>query len=140
MPNINVCILAGNLTRDPALSYTPNQTAVVDFGLAINRKWKDQGGAQREEVCFVDCRGFGKTAENINKYLSKGNPILIRGRLTFDQWEAQDGKKNSKHRITVDEFQFVGGSDRIDTPDDKPKSGDEEQSSKNVRDGDDIPF
>jgi single-strand DNA-binding protein len=133
MPNVNVCILAGNITRDPALSYTPNQTAVVDFGIAINRQWKDQGGQKREEVCFVDCRAFGKTAENIQKYFSKGNPILIEGRLTFDQWDAQDGTKRSKHRITVNTFQFIGGSDRIDTPDDKP-------DEKPRTNSEDIPF
>jgi len=125
MPNINVCILAGNLTRDPAISYTPNQTAVADFGLAINRQWRDKSGGKKQETCFLDCRAFGKTAENIQKFFSKGNPIFVQGRLTLDEWTAQDGTKRSKHRITVENFQFIGGSDRTDSPDDKPTTEDD---------------
>ena len=107
---MNKIIILGNLTRDPQLSYTPNQTAVVDFGIATNRKWKTKGGEDREEVCFVDCRLFGKRAEAINKYVKKGEKLLIEGRLTFDQWEAQDGTKRTKHRINVENFEFVGGN------------------------------
>lgn len=109
MASFNKVILLGNLTRDPQLSYTPNQTAVVDFGLATNRKWTGQDGQARDETCFVDCRMFGKRAEVINKYLKKGNPLFVEGRLTFDSWTAQDGTKRSKLRVTVVEFQFVGG-------------------------------
>ena len=104
--NYNKCILAGNLTRDPQLSYTPAQTPVVDFGMAINRNWTGKDGEKREETCFVDCRAFAKTAETINQYMSKGNPILLEGRLHFSSWE-KDGKKHSKLRVTVDNFQFV---------------------------------
>ena len=89
------------------MSFTPNQTAVVDFGLATNRKWKAQDGSDREEVCFVDCRGFGTVAENINKFFKKGRPIFVEGRLSFDQWTAQDGTKRSKHRVTVEGFTFL---------------------------------
>lgn len=110
MASLNRIFLMGNLTRDPQLSYTPNQTAVVDFGLATNRKWTGQDGSQREETCFVDCRAFGKLAENINKYMSKGRPLFIEGRLTFDSWTAQDGTKRSKHRVTVENFQFLPGT------------------------------
>jgi single-strand DNA-binding protein len=109
MTSYNKVLLMGNLTRDPQLSYTPNQTAVVDFGLATNRRWTGQDGSQREETCFVDCRAFGRLAENINKYLRKGRPILIEGRLTFDTWTAQDGSKRSKHRVTVENFTFLPG-------------------------------
>lgn len=109
MAGFNKVLMMGNLTRDPQLSYTPNQTAVVDFGLATNRKWTAQDGSQRDETCFVDCRAFGKTAENINKYLTKGRPIFVEGRLTFDTWTAQDGTKRSKHRVTVENFQFLPG-------------------------------
>ena len=107
MANFNKVLLLGNLTRDPQLSYTPNQTAVVDFGLATNRKWTGQDGTQREETCFVDCRAFGRLAENINKYLSKGRLLFVEGRLTFDSWTGQDGTKRSRHRVTVENFQFL---------------------------------
>jgi single-strand DNA-binding protein len=109
MANYNKVLLIGNLTRDPQLSYTPTQTAVVDFGLAVNRKWTGQDGASREETCFVDCRAFGKQAETINKFLTKGRPVFVEGRLTYDTWTAQDGAKRSKHRVTVEGFQFLGG-------------------------------
>ena len=81
MANYNKVLLIGNLTRDPQLSYTPSQTAVVDFGLATNRRWKAQDGSQREETCFVDCRSFGKQAETINKYLTKGRSVFVEGHL-----------------------------------------------------------
>jgi single-strand DNA-binding protein len=110
MAGYNKVLLLGNLTRDPQLSYTPNQTAVVDFGVATNRRWTGQDGSQREETCFVDCRAFGRTAENINKFFSKGKPIFLEGRLTFDSWTAQDGSKKSKHRVTVENFQFLPGT------------------------------
>jgi len=112
MASYNKVILLGNMTRDPQLSYTPNQTAVVDFGLATNRKWRGQDGNQRDETCFVDCRMFGKRAEVINKYCSKGNPLFVEGRLTFDSWQAQDGSKRSKLRVTVENFEFIGTGQR----------------------------
>lgn len=108
MASYNKVILLGNLTRDPQLSYTPNQTAVVDFGIATNRRWKGQDGTQRDETCFVDCRMFGKRAEVINKYCKKGNPLFVEGRLTFDSWQGQDGSKRSKLRVTVENFEFMG--------------------------------
>lgn len=110
MASYNKILLMGNLTRDPQLSYTPNQTAVVDFGLATNRRWTGQDGSQREETCFVDCRAFGRMAENINKYMSKGRLILVEGRLTYDTWTAQDGTKRSRHRVTVESFTFLPGT------------------------------
>jgi len=83
MAGFNKIFLMGNLTRDPQLSYTPSQTAVVDFGIATNRRWTSQDGSQREDTCFVDCRAFGRLAENINKYLNKGRAVFVEGRLTF---------------------------------------------------------
>jgi len=115
MANYNKVMLMGNLTRDPQLSYTPNQLAIVDFGLAVNRRWKGQDGSQREDTCFVDCTAFGRQAENINKYLSKGSGVFVEGRLTFDSWTGQDGTKRSKLKVTVENSQFLprgGGSDR----------------------------
>lgn len=129
MANYNKVILVGNLTREPQLSYLPSQTAVVDFGLAVNRKWKSKDGENKEEACFVDCRAFSKSAENINKYLNKGNAVLVEGRLTFDSWTAEDGTKHSKHRVTVERFQFLPSAEKVEQ---KP-------SVKDV-DPDDIPF
>jgi single-strand DNA-binding protein len=110
MASFNKVLLLGNLTRDPQLSYTPSQTAVVDFGLATNRRWTAQDGSQRDETCFVDCRAFGRMAENINKFFNKGKPIFLEGRLTYDSWTAQDGTKKSRLRVTVENFQFLPGT------------------------------
>ncbi len=112
MANFNKVILLGNLTRDPQLSYLPSQTPVVEFGLAINRKWTAQDGSQRDDTCFVDCQMYGKRAEVINKYLKKGNPLFLEGRLKFDSWQAQDGSKRSKLRVFVENFEFIGGGQR----------------------------
>jgi single-strand DNA-binding protein len=109
MANYNKVILAGNLTRDPQLSYTPNNTPVVEFGLAVNRRWRGQDGNQREETCFVDLRAYGRQAETINQYMSKGRAILIEGRLQFQQWTGQDGQKRSRHMVIVENSQFLGG-------------------------------
>jgi len=87
---------------------------VVEYSLATNRRWTGQDGSQREETCFIECRAYGRQAENINKYCRKGRPLLIEGRLSFDQWETPEGAKRSKHRITVQTFTFVdsrGGGD-----------------------------
>ena len=107
MANYNKVSLVGNLTRDPQLSYLPSQTPVVEFGLAVNHRWKAQDGQQREDVCFIDCRAYGKTAEVVNQYLHKGSQALVEGRLQFDQWTDKDGNKRSKHRIFVDNVQFL---------------------------------
>jgi single-strand DNA-binding protein len=101
------------LTRDPQLKYLPTtNTAVAEFGIAVNRKWKAPTGEDREEVCFVDCSAFGKTGELINQYFQKGKPIFVEGRLKLDQWEdKQGGGKRSKLSVVVENFQFIGGRD-----------------------------
>lgn len=110
MASYNKVLLMGNLTRDPQLKYLPSQTAVVDFGIACNRKYKLQSGEQKEEVTFVDCSAFGRTAEVINQYFTKGKPIFIEGRLRYEQWEdKQGGGKRSRLSVHIDNFQFIGG-------------------------------
>jgi len=110
MANFNRVILIGNLTRDPQLRYTPSQMAVCDFGVATNRQWTSKDGQKREEVTFVNCTAWGRQAETIQKYLSKGRPIFIEGRLTYSQWDGPDGKKRSKLEVTVERFQFLGSA------------------------------
>ena len=112
MASYNKVIFMGNLTRDPQLSYLPSQTPVVEFSLAMNHKYKKQDGSQAEDICFVECQMFGKRAEVINKYLKKGDPLFVEGRLKFDTWQAQDGSKRSKHRVFVENFQFMGGGQK----------------------------
>ncbi|HEY3761971.1 MAG TPA: single-stranded DNA-binding protein [Verrucomicrobiae bacterium] len=108
MPSFNKVILAGNLTRDPELRYTPKGMAIARLGIACNRKWKSETGEMKEEVTFVDVDAFGKQAETIGQYLKKGRPILIEGRLRYDTWEdKQSGQKKSKLGVVLESFQFL---------------------------------
>ena len=140
MANFNKVLLLGNLTRDPQLSYLPSQTAVVDFGLAVNRKWKGQDGTMKEETCFVDCKAFGKSAENLNKFCKKGYPLFIEGRLTFDSWTATDGSKHSKHRVTVESFQLLGAPNKVKTDGGEGLTSEDPAPSSDGGSNDDIPF
>ena len=110
MASFNKVILMGNLTRDPELRVTPKGTAVCQIGLAVNSSYKDKEGNAREEVTFVDVDCFGKQAEVIAKYMAKGRPILVEGRLKLDTWESKEGEKRSKLKVVLDNFQFVGSA------------------------------
>jgi single-strand DNA-binding protein len=115
MASFNKVILAGNLTRDPELRYTPKGTAVAEIGVAVNRTWRDESGAQKEEVTFVDVAAYGRQAEVIGQYLKKGRPILIEGRLKLDTWDdKQTGQKRSKMRVVLESFQFLDSGNRGD--------------------------
>lgn len=111
MASFNRVILMGNLTRDPQVRYTPNQTAVTDLGLAVNRVWYDKVSREkREEVTFVDVTVWGRQAEVAGEYLAKGRSVLIEGRLQLDQWEDKDsGQKRSKLRVVCENLTMVGG-------------------------------
>jgi single-strand DNA-binding protein len=109
MASFNRVFLMGNLTRDPQLRYLPSNLAVCEFGVAMNRRFRDRDGNQREEVCFVDVTAWGRQAETINQYLSKGRGIFVEGRLKLDQWTGQDGQKRSKLTVVAENFQFIGG-------------------------------
>ena len=140
MANFNKVLLIGNLTRDPQLSYLPSQTAVVEFGLAVNRRWTGKDGEKKEDTCFVDCQAFAGQAETINKYLSKGSPVFVEGRLKFDSWTAQDGSKRSKHRVTVETFQFLGGGPRTNDGQGRQSTSQGAVDQSQPSSGDDIPF
>lgn len=108
MASYNRVILMGNLTRDPEVRYLPNNMAVVDMGLAVNDRYQDkQSGEWVDRPNFIDCTAFGKSAESIGKFFTKGRPILIEGKLRFEQWEdKQSGQKRSKIKVVVDQWNF----------------------------------
>src|SRR5690242_4079172 len=109
MASFNKVILAGNLTRDPELRYTPKGMAIAKIGLAINRTWRNEAGESKEEVTFVDVDAFGRQAETLAQYLKKGSPLLVEGRLKLDQWDdKQTGQKRSRLGVTLEGFQFLG--------------------------------
>lgn len=105
--SFNKVFLMGNLTRDVELRHTSGNSAVANLGLAVNRRYRTQSGENREEVTFVDCEAWGRTAEVMSQYLSKGRPVFIEGRLKLDQWEGRDGSKQSKLRVVIENFQFI---------------------------------
>lgn len=135
MPNYNKVLLMGNLTRDVELRHLQSGTSVGGFGLAVNRRYKDGGGQTKEDVLFVDCEAWGTTAENLAKYLQKGRPVFVEGRLKLDEWQDKDGVRRSKIKVVVESFQFV---------DNKPSQTGEGPGAKTAQggpaEGGDIPF
>jgi single-strand DNA-binding protein len=110
MANLNKVMLIGNLTRDPELRVTPKGTAICTFSIAVNRKFKDDSGGEREEVTYVDIEAWGKSGEHIAKYGTKGRPLFVEGRLRLDQWEDKTTKeKRSRMKVVLENFQFLGG-------------------------------
>jgi single-strand DNA-binding protein len=108
MASFNQVTLMGNLCRSPELRYLPSNQPVVEWGMATNRKWKDQSGQEREEVCFVDCTAFGRTGEVVNQYCTRGDLLFVQGRLKYKTWEdKQGGGKRSKLSVVVDTVQLM---------------------------------
>jgi single-strand DNA-binding protein len=111
MPSLNKVMLMGNLTRDPELRVTPKGTPICQFSLAINRQFKMESGESREEVIYVDIEAWGKQGETIAKYMTKGRPLYVEGRLRLDQWEDKNTKeKRSRMKVVLEQFQFLGDS------------------------------
>jgi single-strand DNA-binding protein len=110
MSSFNKVILLGNLTRDPEMRTTNSGTPICHFGIATTRVLRSNDGENREEVVFVDVDAFGKQAEVIGRYFTKGRPIFIEGRLRLDQWESSTGEKRSKLCIVLESFQFIGSA------------------------------
>lgn len=108
MASINKVYLMGNLTRDPEIRYTSGGHQVCEFGLAINRRYRDHAGNDREDTCFVDITVWGKQAEACQSYLRRGSAALVDGRLHLDQWDDQSGHKRSKLRVQAERVQFLG--------------------------------
>lgn len=108
MPHLNKVILLGNLTREPELRATPKGLSVTQFGLAVNRTFKTEEGENREETTFVDLEAWGRVAELVARYLSKGSSCLIEGRLKLDTWEDKvSGEKRSRLRVVAENVQFL---------------------------------
>ena len=108
MAYLNKVFIIGNLTRDPELRVTPKGTPICQFGIAVNRQFKDESGATRDETTFIDVEAWGKQGELVSKYLSKGSLAMVEGRLKLDQWEdKQSGQKRSKLKVVLDNVQFL---------------------------------
>lgn len=121
--SLNKTFLIGNLTRDPELKYTASGKPVANFGLAVNRTYKDTNGEKVDDVCFVDIVAWDRLAEVCGEFLAKGKPVFIEGRLQYRSWEAEDGGKRSKLEIVAQNIQFLGGKAGSETA--PPEEGDE---------------
>ena len=135
MASYNKVLLMGNLTRDPEVRYTPKGTAIATLGLAVNRRWTTETGEQKEEVTFVDVEVWGRQAETVGQYLSKGKPIFVEGRLRLDSWEDKEsGQKKSKLKVVCERFQFVGApSGRQEFKDQPPSDEGARPSGRDAR-------
>jgi single-strand DNA-binding protein len=107
MSSFNKVYLVGNLTCDPELRTLPSGSSVVAFGLAVNRSYRKPDGEEVEETTFVDIDAFGKSAETIEKYCKKGDPLMVEGRLRFRSWEDESGQKRNKLNVVLETFQFL---------------------------------
>jgi single-strand DNA-binding protein len=132
----NSVILVGSLTRDPEVKFLQSGTAVCELGLAINERVK-RGDEWVEDVCFVDVTLFGRQAEVAGEYLSKGAPVLIAGRLKYEQWE-KDGQKRSKLKVVAEKLQMLGQRQRSEDSQERQERP-QEQSQVPVTDSE-IPF
>jgi single-strand DNA-binding protein len=151
MASFNRVIIAGNLTRDPELRYTPKGTAVARITLAVNRTYTaGEGGEKKEEVSFVDVDVWGRQAEVISQYMKKGRPLLVEGRLKQDTWEDKNTKqKQSKLKVVLENFSFLdsgnrgggneGGAPAARTPSAAVPSSAESPDAEPPQD-DDVPF
>lgn len=141
MIDLNVVLLLGRLTRDPELRYMPSGSPICDFGLAVGRKWSKDGQMQKE-TSFFDVTAFGKTAELVSQYLSKGSQALIEGRLKQDRWQAKDGGNRSKVKVIVNRVTFIGGKPkREESADDySPPVNQKQDGESSFVPDDDVPF
>ena len=147
MPNFNKVLLMGNLTREPELRATPSGTAVCQFGLAVNRIYNNPNGERQDETTFVDVEAWGRQAETISKYVTKGNPLFIEGRLKLDTWENKEGEKRSKMKVVLENMQLIsqrgegGGYSQSDSApparESSPASG---SANKSEDIEEDVPF
>ena len=141
MASFNKVILIGNLTSDIELKYLPNGTAVCNLSLAVNRRWKNEAGEEKEDVYFAECKAFGKQAETIAQYVKKGHPLMVEGRLTREEWDdKKTGEKRSTTRIMIETFQFLKGRDEGAAPAPRSAAPAPTAAPKPDLDADDLPF
>jgi len=140
MFDINKVFLAGRLTRDPELRYTPDGTAVANLGLAVSRQYTTSSGEKREDTLFVNVEVWRKQAEAISKYSGKGRPLYVEGRLRSRSWETDSGQRRSVVEVRADRVQFMDWVER-----DEPAGGDARDAAEppthdEPPTDDDVPF
>lgn len=143
MGSVNKAIIVGNLGRDAEVRYTPGGTAVANISVATTETWNDKSGQRQEKTEWHRVAIWGKTAEAIGEYLTKGRQVYVEGRIETRQWDDKDGQKRYTTEIRSDRVVLLGG--RGDGPDHvapapKPSTGGGPAPSPPELTEDDIPF
>ena len=107
--SFNKIIVIGNLGRDPELRYTPQGNAVCNFSVATSEKKRDKAGEMQEITTWFRVTTWNKQAENASKYLTKGRPVYVEGRLRIEEWTDRDGKNRYTLEVNATDLQFLGG-------------------------------
>lgn len=141
--SVNKAILIGNLGRDPELKYTPSGKAVTTFSLATTERWTGQDGQKTESTTWHNIVAWGRQAEVIKEYMSKGRQLYIEGRIQNRSYEDKDGNKKYISEVVVQNFQFIGGRGDADSP--RSSSSDASPppppaADSGSSDDDDLPF
>jgi single-strand DNA-binding protein len=125
MPSsFNKIILLGHLTADWEQRYTPKGTAVGKTNIAMNRTWETESGEKKEDVCFMPLEAWGRTAEALSKWTRKGDPLLVEGRVSQENWEdKQTHQPRSRIKVVIETFSFVKSKDSTDRSDPPQPSG-----------------
>jgi single-strand DNA-binding protein len=153
MKSVNKVILIGNLGKDPEVKYTPQGTAVANFSVACNERYKDKNDEWQDRTEWVNVQAWARTAEIVGEYLHKGSQVYIEGRLKTDSWEdKQSGEKKYRTQVVVNDLVLLGGKKGSSSDDDfnqerKPsaKPAQQQQSGYNAQNSgpitdDDLPF
>lgn len=147
--SFNKIIVVGNLGRDPELRYTPQGSAVCSFSMATSEKKRDKAGELQEVTTWFRVTTWNKQAEIASKYLTKGSPVYIEGRLRIEEWTDRDGKNRYTIEVNATDLQFIGSGRNDEMSSDTSSENDFPQSSSNLNtdlsstpspSDDDIPF
>lgn len=151
MLEMNKVFLVGNLTQDPEIRSLTSGTQLTEFGLAVNRRYKDRNGELQKETVFIQVESWGRLAEICGDWLKKGRRVFVEGRLKLDSWEAKDGTKKSRIKVTAESVQFIdakgaeneGGNSPMkkdDISQEPPRNMSEEAIEEPHATDDDLPF
>ena len=142
MPAYNHVTLVGNLTSDIELRHLPSGVAVADLRLAVTERFKNRQGENVEKPVFIDVVVWDRQAENCAKYLGKGSPVLIDGRLQMDEWTSKEGEKRSKLRVRANTVQFLSSPRQATASgtESNPPVNDILDNHADGPDGEEVPF
>jgi single-strand DNA-binding protein len=112
--SFNKITIVGNLGRDPELSYTPQGTAVCKFSVATNERRRDKAGEQQDITTWFRVTVWGKQAENVSRYLSKGRKVYLEGRLHMEEWTDREGKARQTLEVNASDVQFIDSSPNVE--------------------------